>query len=346
MVLRRSCGSGKLRPVLLPTLKTPQPVADAGPEGRATGKQGPKTSGMPQAKAGAWWLFCKKMIHTCKFITFVVCLAANVTSRGLSRYVALGDIPMHSHSSMNRVYRIVWNDALSMWVAVAENAKGRSKGGTGRKRLAALLAAALGTAAGMVPPAMAGPLDAIATDGRTATQLNLSSANTVNITTTTLSGNNAFNSFSRFGVDAGNTANLHVPTGATNLINIVRDARTDINGVLNGIQDGRIGGNVWFANPYGLVVGAGGVVNVGSLNVSTPTAAFVQGFFGANGPNANSVQQLLGGTAPLNANGTVSIQGRVNAINGVMLSAGAINVSGSIYSGARFVARRLTSATW
>ena len=100
---------------------------------------------------------------------------------------------MHSHSSMNRVYRIVWNDALSMWVAVAENAKGRSKGGTGRKRLAALLAAALGTAAGMVPPAMAGPLDAIATDGRTATQLNLSSANTVNITTTTLSGNNAFN---------------------------------------------------------------------------------------------------------------------------------------------------------
>ena len=136
---------------------------------------------------------------------------------------------MHSHSSMNRVYRIVWNDALSMWVAVAENAKGRSKGGTGRKRLAALLAAALGTAAGMVPPAMAGPLDAIATDGRTATQLNLSSANTVNITTTTLSGNNAFNSFSRFGVDAGNTANLHVPTGATNLINIVRDARTDIN---------------------------------------------------------------------------------------------------------------------
>jgi filamentous hemagglutinin family protein len=244
---------------------------------------------------------------------------------------------MHSHSSMNRVYRIVWNESLSMWVAVAENAKGRSKGGTGRKRLAALLAAALGTAAGVMPPAMAGPLDGIVIDGRTNTQLSQPSVNAVNITTTTVNGGNAFNSFSRFSVDAGNIANLHVPTGATNLINIVRDARTDINGVLNGIKDGRIGGNVWFANPYGLVVGAGGVVNVGSLNVSTPTAAFVQGFFGANGPNANYVQQLLNGTAPLNADGTVSILGRVNAINGVVLSAGAINVRGAIYSGARFL---------
>ncbi|WP_183023997.1 leukotoxin LktA family filamentous adhesin [Variovorax sp. UMC13] len=244
---------------------------------------------------------------------------------------------MHSHSSMNRVYRIVWNEALSMWVAVAENAKGRSKGGIGRKRLAALLAATLGSAAGVMPPAMAGPLDGIVIDGRTNTQLSQPSVNAVNITTTTVNGGNAFNSFSRFSVDAGNIANLHVPTGATNLINIVRDARTDINGVLNGIKDGRIGGNVWFANPYGLVVGAGGVVNVGSLNVSTPTAAFVQGFFGANGPNANYVQQLLNGTAPLNADGTVSILGRVNAINGVVLSAGAINVRGAIYSGARFL---------
>ena len=123
MVLRRSCGSGKFCPVLLPTLKTPQPAADAGPEGRASGKQGPKTSGWRRQKQVIGGNFVKKMIHTCKFITFVVCLAANVTSRGLSRYVALGDIPMHSHSSMNRVYRIVWNDALSMWVAVAENAK-------------------------------------------------------------------------------------------------------------------------------------------------------------------------------------------------------------------------------
>ena len=39
---------------------------------------------------------------------------------------------MKSHASMNRIYRLVWNAALSLWVAVAENAKGRSKGGSAR----------------------------------------------------------------------------------------------------------------------------------------------------------------------------------------------------------------------
>ena len=39
---------------------------------------------------------------------------------------------MKNHASMNRIYRLVWNAALSIWVAVAENAKGRSKGGSSR----------------------------------------------------------------------------------------------------------------------------------------------------------------------------------------------------------------------
>ena len=33
---------------------------------------------------------------------------------------------------MNRIYRLVWNTALSLWVAVAENARGKSKCGSGR----------------------------------------------------------------------------------------------------------------------------------------------------------------------------------------------------------------------
>jgi filamentous hemagglutinin family protein len=108
----------------------------------------------------------------------------------------------------------------------------------------------------------------IVTDGRTATALAVQ-GNLTNVTTATLSGANAFNSFSRFGVDAGNVVNLHVPSAAANLINIVRDERTNIHGILNSIQDGRIGGNVWFANPHGFVVGPSGVVNVGSLTVTT-----------------------------------------------------------------------------
>ena len=31
---------------------------------------------------------------------------------------------MESHASMNRLYRLVWNATLNLWVAVAENGKG------------------------------------------------------------------------------------------------------------------------------------------------------------------------------------------------------------------------------
>ena len=43
---------------------------------------------------------------------------------------------MKNHASMNRIYRLVWNAALCLWVAVAENAKGRSARGSGRARSA------------------------------------------------------------------------------------------------------------------------------------------------------------------------------------------------------------------
>jgi ubiquinone biosynthesis protein UbiJ len=178
---------------------------------------------------------------------------------------------------------------------------------------------------------------AIKTDGRTATTV--TTVGTVTkVTTATVTNTNAFNSFQTFGVAAGTTTNLYVPSGAANLINIVRDQRTDIYGVLNAIKDGSIGGNVWFANPYGFVVGASGVVNVGSLNVSTPTPAFIDSFFLSPGsPNQGAVTQLLNGTAPRNASGVIAIDGRVNAANGVSLSTGSLSVGGSIFSGARFV---------
>ncbi|HLX80288.1 MAG TPA: leukotoxin LktA family filamentous adhesin, partial [Burkholderiales bacterium] len=178
---------------------------------------------------------------------------------------------------------------------------------------------------------------AIKPDGRTATTV--TTVGTVTkVTTATVSNSNAFNSFQTFNVGAGTTTNLYVPNGAANLINIVRDQRTDIYGVLNAIKDGRIGGNVWFANPNGFVVGASGVVNVGSLTVSTPTPAFVDSFFLSPGtPNAAAVTQLLNGTAPRNASGVISIDGRVNAADGVALSAGSISVGGAIFSGAHFV---------
>lgn len=179
---------------------------------------------------------------------------------------------------------------------------------------------------------------AIQADGRTATTVTTAGSVT-DIRTGTVSGNTGFNSFRNFSVNAGQTANLHVPTGALNLVNIVRDSRTDIDGTLNAIRDGRIGGNVYFANPNGFVVGASGVVNVGALSISTPTRGFVDRFFSAPGVvDAGALGELLNGTAPLSS-AAIRIDGRVNAIDGVELAAGTVSVRGAILTGARFEGR-------
>src|SRR5690606_16617627 len=91
-------------------------------------------------------------------------------------------------------------------------------------------------------------------DGNTATQVGASGPVT-QVTTATVRGENAFNSFSRFSVGAGDTVNLYLPTGTRNLLNLVHDERTQIDGVLNSIRNGGIGGNVYLANPHGVVVG-------------------------------------------------------------------------------------------
>ncbi|MDY0056584.1 MAG: leukotoxin LktA family filamentous adhesin [Methyloversatilis sp.] len=176
---------------------------------------------------------------------------------------------------------------------------------------------------------------AIQADGRTLTTVTTAGAVT-DVRTATVSGNTGFNAFKHFSVNAGHTANLHVPGGALNLVNIVRDTRTDIHGTLNAIRDGRIGGNVYFANPHGFVVGAGGIVNVGALSVSTPTQGFVDRFFTAPGVvDAGALGQLLNGTAPLSS-AAIRIDGRINAIDAVELAAGTVSVKGVVLTGARF----------
>ena len=169
-------------------------------------------------------------------------------------------------------------------------------------------------------PVRAQQVNVIVPDGRTQTQLQ-TSGNVTNITTSTVSGVNGFNSFSQFGVGAGNTVNLHLPTGTQNLINIVRDAPAYVNGTLNAYKNGQIGGNVYFADPHGFVVGRTGIVNVGSLNVSTPTREFVDSMISPSGQiNEGAVSNLLAGTIPLSPDGNIRIRGKINAVDAVRLT--------------------------
>ena len=170
----------------------------------------------------------------------------------------------------------------------------------------------------------------IKTTGYTQTHLSIQ-GNITDITTTTIVGDNGFNSFSKFDVYQGKTVNLHVPTGAQNLLNIVHDKRSQIDGILNGYKNGQIGGNVFFANPHGLIVGQSGVVNVGRLTVTTPTQDFVDGFFdGAGNPSAVATQQLLSGNASLNTNAEFAIEGQINVQQAARIRAGYIELTGQI----------------
>jgi hypothetical protein len=169
----------------------------------------------------------------------------------------------------------------------------------------------------------------ITPDGRTGTSLQTSGGVT-NVTTSTVSGNNAFNSFSQFSVGQGNTVNLQLPTGTQNLVNIVRDAPVYVNGTLNSYMNGAIGGNVYFADPKGFVVGRSGTVNVGSLNVSTPTREFTDSLIGPGGAiNGTAVGNLMAGSFPVSPDGNIRIYGRVNAIDGVRLTGQNVFVGGA-----------------
>lgn len=145
------------------------------------------------------------------------------------------------------------------------------------------------------------------------------------ITTSTVRGNTGFNSFGHFNVNAGNTVNLHVPAGKANLVNLVHDTKVVINGNLNGLKDGTIGGNIIFADPHGMVVGASGVVNVGSLTVTTPSGSQMSQLAATmtNGSDAEATAMaadLMAGKYNAGA-GPVSIEGTVNSAGSVNLFA-------------------------
>lgn len=185
----------------------------------------------------------------------------------------------------------------------------------------------------------------IVVEGRTQTSLAVRDRVT-DVTTGTVSGQNAFNSFNRFNVDAGNTVNLHLPDGTRNLLNVVRSEKSEIDGVLNSIKDGEVGGNVYFANPQGFVVGKDGAVNVGALTVSTTTQEFADRLIDKHGtPDDAAAADLVAGTAPLNPDGLIAVDGSINATGDVHLAGGQVRNRGSIQSGAVFRSGHDTSGS-
>ena len=209
---------------------------------------------------------------------------------------------MKNHASMNRIYRLVWNAAMGLWVAVAENAKGRSKGGSSRSRVAfasvgcdgtlalkascqAALALLISCSVGIAPVRAADAANAAVVAGT-------GSVRTAGNTTTINQGT------SRLAIDwislstrANEALVFNQPSAQAIALNrITGTSPSELLGSLTA------NGQVFILNPNGVLFGAGSQVNVGGLVASTlnmSNADFMAGHnvFTGNGSRASVVNQ-------------------------------------------------------
>lgn len=164
-----------------------------------------------------------------------------------------------------------------------------------------------------------------------------------NIYAQKLHGDIAINEFAKFQLDANDIANLYfhkqgetINADAGNLLNFV-NTRIDINGTVNAIRNGTIGGNLFFLSPEGMAVGKSGVINTGALYVMAPATTSLpgesnyeslKGVFNTGAATEEHLNAIKNGSPliPLNPSGTISVLGKINAADDVKLYAAQIAV--------------------
>lgn len=165
---------------------------------------------------------------------------------------------------------------------------------------------------------------------------NLATGSVTNIFAETVVGNVAINKFAEFKLDANNIANMYFVdsknNSAGNLVNFV-NSRIDINGTVNAIQQNKkIGGNLFFFSSDGMAVGKSGVINAGALYVATPTSTKFDEYKKLDTEDKfNTIIKEEGfAQIPINASGTISVLGKVNAVNAVNMRAAKIGVGKNV----------------
>lgn len=164
---------------------------------------------------------------------------------------------------------------------------------------------------------------------------NLATGPVTNIFAEKVVGNVAINQFKEFQLDANNIANMYFGVdkdgNAGNLVNFV-DSRIDINGTVNAIQNKKIGGNLFFFSSDGMALGKTGVINAGALYVATPTKTAFDDYKKLDTEDKfNTIIKEEGfAQIPINASGTISVLGKVNAVNAVNLRAAKIGVGKNV----------------
>ena len=140
-------------------------------------------------------------------------------------------------------------------------------------------------------------------------------------------GSIGFRDYENFNLSEGDIANLIFKYGNKNIetfLNMV-DNKININGIVNSMRDGNFyNGRAIFVSPNGMVVGASGVLNVGSLSVYTPTQQSYNDF--KTTQNLDSIKQ---GNADVTINGKVLARENIEiAAKNVALGANSALISG------------------
>ena len=162
---------------------------------------------------------------------------------------------MKSHASMNRIYRLVFNAALGMWVAVAENARGRGKGG----RAASALISVLSMLAIVHPSADAADAANATVKGGTGSVATLGTATTITQTSQRLALD-----WTQLSTVAGEALKFVQPNAQAIALNrITGSSPSSFLGSLTA------NGQVFILNPNGVLFGSGSQVNVGGIVAST-----------------------------------------------------------------------------
>ena len=142
---------------------------------------------------------------------------------------------------------------------------------------------------------------------------------TFNIDPTGKAGDIGFRGYEKFNLDAGDVANLNFSDIST-FVNMV-DNKININGIVNSMRDGSFyGGKAIFVSPNGMVVGASGVLNVGSLGVYTPSSGSYNNL--KNNQTEQGLNNIINGVN----SGEITINGKVITSGDIDLKGGQITV--------------------
>ncbi|MGM9582896.1 MAG: leukotoxin LktA family filamentous adhesin, partial [Phascolarctobacterium sp.] len=164
---------------------------------------------------------------------------------------------------------------------------------------------------------------------RSGTSTNLLSNNVAQIYAEKAHNGVGVNAFERFEVGNNQIANMYFQTKTDTtplhtLVNTVEN-QISISGTVNAIRNNKIGGNLYFLSPKGMVVGSTGVINAGSLTMITSDKKFTNAL-GTLDPDA-AAAAIAADNWDVHSNAKIDIHGQINTATGIDLRAAYINVT-------------------